>query len=173
MLLLGVPPGVSAGAAADLASATAPDEEIAVKAAFLYRFTGYVEWPGDVLGNDFTVGVIGAPRVAEELAALTDARPVQGLPVRVLKLPASADTSRVDLLFIGSGFTGDLRRLIARHRGKPVLVVTDRPRGLEDGAIINFLRMDERLRFEVSQPAAQRANLRIDSALLAVAARVR
>ena len=61
---------------------------------------------------------------------------------------------------------------IASIASRPVLIVTDEERGLDDGGIINFIEADRRVRFEVSLTAASRAGLTISSELLSVAARV-
>ncbi len=76
------------------------------------------------------------------------------------------------ILYIAPGQLAAARRLIVAARSAPVLIVTDDPAGLAAGAVVNFIRVGKNVRFEVSQPAAHRAGLKIDPALLAVAARV-
>ncbi len=79
---------------------------------------------------------------------------------------------KAQLLYVGRNYAGNLGRLIADQRGRPVLIVTDQPGGLEAGGAINFLLVDQRVRFEVSPSPAQGAGLHISSQLLAVAVRV-
>jgi hypothetical protein len=76
------------------------------------------------------------------------------------------------VLFIGAAHRTQLSQLIATVGSRPVLVVTDAPDGLDQGAMINFQLADDRLRFEVSVPASQRAGLSLSSRLLAAAMRV-
>ena len=64
------------------------------------------------------------------------------------------------------------RALRARAIEKPILVVTESENGIDGGAVINFIEVDRNLRFEISLNAADRSGLRINSALLSVAARV-
>jgi len=157
-------------ASTSLAAETYREE--AVKAAFLNRFTAYVDWPPGELGGDtFRITVLGAPDVAEELKRLLRERKVKGLPVEIATSPPRS-TARPHLLFVGRGFTGDLGRLVTAQRGRPMLIVTDQPQALEKGAAINFLLVDQRLRFEVSLESAHAAGLSISSQLLAVAVRV-
>jgi len=152
-------------------SAEAYREE-AVKAAFLHRFTGYVDWPAEALGGDaFRITVLGAPELAAELGRVLEGRKVKGLPVAIAtSLPRSGPHPH--LLYVGRGYAGDLGRLLAQHRSHPMLVVTDQPQGLEKGGAINFLLVDQRLRFEVSLEPVQAAGLTMSSQLLAVAVRV-
>jgi hypothetical protein len=146
----------------------------AVKAAFLYRFTGYVEWPpASLQSGKFTVAVLGSRRVAHDLGLLFAKYPVKNLPgrVRVIDDPAQAVDTHV--LYIGPGYQGDLQEVVHTVAERPVLVVTDHPGALDDGSAVNLLRVNRRVRFEVSLAAAHRAGLKVSSQLLAVAARVR
>lgn len=155
-------------------SAAQPYREDAVKAAFISRFTGYVEWPVNPSdGGEFQIAVLGAPQVADELQRLVAERPVRNLPTRVRQITRAGEARGAHLLYVGQQFRGSLARLTREIGDRPVLIVADHPRGLEEGGVINLLLIDQRVRFEVSLPAAQRAGLKISSELLSVAVRVR
>jgi hypothetical protein len=144
----------------------------AVKAAFLHRFASYVEWPADALGEGpFVIGVAGAEEVARHLDELLPTMTLQGRPAEVRRITRAADLDGVHVLYVGAEMTARTRDLRAAAVARPVLVVTDDDTG-GTGAVINFLEADRRVRFEISLAAAERARLRIDSALLAVAVRV-
>jgi uncharacterized protein DUF4154 len=147
--------------------------EDAVKAAFLYRFTGYVDWPIDeATPEQFTIAVLGADAVAAELAKLLPGHDVDGLPTRVRQVRSIKEIGNAQMLYIGPEYSGDMRAAInavPRH----VLVVTDSGEGLDDGSAVNFLLVDRRVRFEISLDAADHAGLKVSSELLSVAARVR
>ena len=145
----------------------------AVKAAFLFRFASYVQWPDDAPATGrFVIGVLGADPVAEQLAQLLPGMNVRGLPAEVRRVTKSADLDGVHILYIGPGNAATTRPLRARAATLPILMVTDRDDGFAGGGVINFLEANRNVRFEVSLIAADRARLNIDSALLAVAARV-
>lgn len=165
LLVLGVP---SLGA---LAATVYPAE--AVKAVFLYRFAGYVQWPPP-LGDAprFTIAVLDAPAVAAQLAQLLPDHPILGKPGVVHAIRRINDLGDAQMLYVGTDYDGDLRALLEGLQGRPVLVVTDRPGGLEAGSTVNFVIDQQHVRFEVSMPAARRAGLKISSDLLAVAAHV-
>jgi hypothetical protein len=157
-----------------IALSAEPYREDLVKAAFLYRFTGYMEWPSEALqtGN-FTIAVMGGTSVADELGKLITQHSVKNLPVRVRTIDAARQALDAQVLYIGPDYTGDVRALIQSLAARPILVVTDRPTGLDDGGALNFILVDRRVRFEVSLGAAHRAGIKVSSELLAVAARVR
>jgi hypothetical protein len=160
LLVLAAPPLAAAVFSAD-----------AVKAAYLYRFASYIEWPVDAArSGPFTIAVAGADGVAGQLEALLPRMTVRGRPVEVRRVSQAKDLGGVQVLYVGA--LGRTRALRNAALERPILIVTDDPRGLDAGGVINFVESNRNVRFEISLMAADRAQLRIDSALLAVAARV-
>jgi hypothetical protein len=147
--------------------------EDAVKAVFLYRFAGYVTWPASANAPQFTIAVLGAENVAEQLKALLPEHPIQGRSARVSTIQGVSQLGDAQILYIGSGATGKLRMLIEALEGRPVLIVTDQPGALEEGSTVNFLIEQQHVRFEISTAAAKRSGLLIGSDLLAVAERIK
>jgi hypothetical protein len=162
------------GVPATAAHAAAPYPEEAVKAIFLYRFAGYVTWPASTANTaQFTIAVLGAENVAEQLKEFLPEHPIQGRPARVATIQGLGQLGDAQMLYIGPGFTGKLSVLIEALKGRPVLIVTDQPGALEEGSTVNFLLEDQHVRFEISTAAAKRSGLSIGSDLLAVAQRVK
>lgn len=147
--------------------------EDSVKAAFLYRFTDYVEWPPPALGSvQFTIAVLDDPGVAADLAHMVAGHQVKGRTAQVKLIHHAKEAAEAQIVFIGSGEADGHQRFIAALTGQPVLIVTDEDHGLEEGSTVNFMLVDHRLRFEISLTAAARSGLKISSELLSVAARV-
>jgi hypothetical protein len=145
----------------------------AVKAAYLFRFASYVEWPEAARGDAaFLIGVIGAEDVAVHLEHLINGMSVHSRPVRVRRVAKPQDLDGIHILYVGSRVFRSSRPLRALAIGKPILIVTDSPHGFAGGGVINFIEVNRNLRFEISLDAAERSGLKIDSALLSVAARV-
>lgn len=170
--------GLACCLAALLATFTASAEdryrEDAVKAAFLYRFTGYVDWPREALAAPtFTIAVLAADPVAQELTRLLPGRAIKNLPTQIRIVRKAQEAADAQLLYVGSDYTGDLEEVTESLATRPVLVVTDRPDGLNAGSAINFLLVDQRVRFEIAMPAVVRCGLWVQPPLLAVAVRVR
>lgn len=146
-----------------------------VKAAFLYKFLGYVDFPEQVVppaGEPLVIGVLGADDVAEELGRISAGRSMNGHAVVVRRLRAGDALARVHLLFIGDDDAADIEKALAAVRQQPVLTVTETGRSLRLDSVINFRVVDERVRFEVSLDAAEKSNLKLSSRLLAVAYKV-
>lgn len=146
---------------------SAPILERSVKAAFLYKFLGYMEFPADP-GPSVVVGVLGADDVAAELAQITSGRSVGSRSVSVRKLSDGDALGGLNLLFVGADAALPVASLRAAEKNGTV-TVTEQDNGLQVGSVINFRLVDERVRFEVSLPAAERCNVRLSSRLLSVA----
>jgi hypothetical protein len=144
-----------------------PVLERSVKAAFLYKFLGYMEFPVDP-GPSLVVGVMGADEVAAELAQITNGRSVGGRSISVRRLADGDALNGLALLFVGADASLPAASLRAAEKNGTV-TVTEQENGLQIGSVINFRLVDERVRFEVSLPAAERCNVRLSSRLLSVA----
>lgn len=149
--------------------------DVQVKAAFLYKFGAYVEWPTQAFpepSTPFTIGVLGADAVAEELEQITAGRTVHDRPVAVRKLKRGEPLGGLHVLFVGQAESGWLAKSLAAAKAQPLLVVTESGDGVPNGSIINFVPVDNKLRFDIALAAAERMQLRISARLLAVARKV-
>jgi YfiR/HmsC-like len=144
----------------------------AVKAAFLYRFASYIEWPEDAPTGPLVIAVSGADEVARQLSELLPQVNVNGRPVAVRRVSKPAELDGVHILYVGPDSLARTRALRTAALNRPILIVTDDEKGLDSGGVINFVEAERNVRFEISLLAADRARLKINSALLSVAARV-
>lgn len=147
--------------------------EASVKAAFLLRFGGYVEWQArPPPGSNFVIAVLGADDIAEHLQKLATGRTMLDRPVQVRRISSVAQARDAHIIYLGNDRAVSLREMMRSREAPGVLVVTDDEEGIPAGSAINFRMAGNRVRFEVSLAAARRARLRISSDLLSVAARV-
>jgi hypothetical protein len=154
----------------------APVAERSVKAAYLYKFASYVDWPENVSNArllPLQIGVLGAQDLSDELATITNGRQIGGRPIQVRQLRSSDPVDDLHILFIGRDEASRLERLLTPARSRPILTVTDSDDALTAGSIINFVVFDETVRFEISLLEAEQSGLRLDARLLAVAKAVR
>jgi hypothetical protein len=145
--------------------------ESAVKAAFLYKFGGFVEWPPDTFRSPsapFVIGVFGDDAVAAELERLTRGREVNGHPVAVVRVKDGDDLTPLHLLYAGGPRESRVRELLASVRG-PVLTVADSALTGRAAPVLSFTQDEGRLRFAASLTAANARGLKLSSKLLAVA----
>jgi hypothetical protein len=171
---LGVQGGAVQLASAQGAGSSSQALERRVKAAFLYKFLGYADFPAGTFTDPavpLTIGVVGADELAAELARIVAGRTVNGRSIVVRTLREGDLPAPVQLLYVGGSDAGRVGRAV-RMAAAPVLVVTDCDNGLQQGSAINFVIVDERVRFDVALEAAERDGVKLSSRLLTVANRV-
>lgn len=161
--------GILVGCCAAQAQDVSADE---VKAAFLFHFVSYVDWPKPDAKRPVVVGVAGAHAVESELRRVVRARSAAGRPLLITHVDPDAAPQDLDLLFIGSEAASRMPALIGAVKGRPVLIVTEAAGALEQGSMINFVTTD-RVRFEIALDSAIDAGLRLSARLLSVALRVK
>jgi 3-hydroxymyristoyl/3-hydroxydecanoyl-(acyl carrier protein) dehydratase len=143
--------------------------ERSVKAAFIYKFLGYTEFPASAFsdpGAPVLIGVAGSEEMAAELTRIVVGRSINGRPVAVRQFREGEAPGMVHLLFVAGA---DCARVLRQVPPGPILLVTECSKGLQAGSIINFRVVEERVRFDVSLEAADKNNIRLSSRLLTVA----
>ena len=149
--------------------------ETQIKAAFLYKFSGFVEWPPKAFArpdSPFTIGVIGADELATDLEQIVKGRTVLERAVVVRRMRRGESVAGIQMLFIGQAEGTRLAEILAIAKGQSVLTVTESENALSHGSMINFVFVDDKVRFDVALPQAERGALKISARLLAVARKV-
>lgn len=146
------------------------DDESSVKAAFLYNFTKFAEWPADKFtdpNSPIVIGIVGDDSLARRLQKMVEAKTVDGRSIVVRRLSRADEMAKCHVLFIARAGTEATKPFLPRLLDQHVLVVTDVP-SLGD-AIINFRIVNGSVRFEINADAARTAGLKLSSKLFAVA----
>lgn len=171
VLLGGLALSSLAAAAPGAAARPEPPSEHAVKAAFLYHFASFVEWPAEGADGQgaFVVAVLGQDPFGRVLDDTFAGKTVQGRPVEVRRLSRLEDGRPVHLLVISGSEERELAGHLRRLEGVSVLTVADTPGFARRGVMVNFVVVDQRVRFEVNLARAQEAGLRLSSQLLKLA----
>ena len=159
-------------------SAAQPDPtlESEVKAAYLYNFSKYVEYPASAFtGEDagtFRICVLADPGFVKAVDAIIVGETIDGRTV-TRQIPDSAGAARAcHILFVGRAEMDRAQQLLAAVEHAPVLTVGDAGDFLKRGGAIAFIRDGDRVRFDVNVTEAHRGGLEISSRLLRVARRV-
>jgi hypothetical protein len=148
--------------------------ERGVKAAYLYKFAGYVEWPTGTFARDdtpITIAIAGDDQFADALAQYVSTRLIDERPLNVRKLKDDELPDGIHILFLAHDDSAHLRA--AAKSSRPILVVTEAEGALAQGSTINFVMSGGRVRFEVSLESAEKRRLKLASGVLRVAQTVR
>lgn len=149
---------------------TAPEDNI--KAAFLFNFTKFIEWPAAARAESFQICTLAEPAFNAAVDRALAGETAGGRPI-VRVSPATPEAARAcHILFLGRVESDRAERWLGAVRGAPVLVVGESRTAWDRGAQITFVLEQNRVRFDVNADAASAAALTISSKLLRVARRV-
>lgn len=143
-----------------------------VKAAFLYNFAKFFEWPAAARDRDnqpFTLCVLGQTEVTSQLQSLLGGKSVDTHPVHVRLVHATEEARSCQILFIAAVAAPQATRYLKELADISVLTVGEVPGFCSLGGIVNFWREADHIRFEINPPAAERAHLHASSKLLRLA----
>lgn len=148
--------------------------EYGVKAAFLYNFTKFVEWPPSAFEEpgSLSLCVLGENPFGKSLQSVVEGEQVQGRPITLLHMDSLDDPRLCHILFLSRSETERFPAILAAVRGAPVLTVGEAPGILEKGAGVNFVLKEGKVRFEINQAAVEGNGLKMSSKLLRLATRV-
>jgi hypothetical protein len=150
--------------------------ERSVMAAYIYRLITYVEWPVSVFPSadaPIVIGVVNADDIATELEQVVRGRTAQDRRLQVRRVAAGEVPSGVHALFLGGEIAPRILKGAKALTERSVLTITGVEGGIDHGGVINFVRVDGRVRFEVNVGMAEKSGLRLSSRLLTVAMRVK
>lgn len=173
----------------------AADREYRIKAAFLYNFIKFIDWPKEKMGDSNEPIVIGIIGSMDFIKAFEPARhkKIKNRTISIkyfegfekLRKSPTGDNRQWNqkmrmlknchvLLLCSSedARIDNLRQIIGELKVSPVLTVGETRNFLESGGIVNFLTEDKKVRFEINAAAAKKSELRISSKLLRLAKRV-
>lgn len=156
-------------------SASEGASEYEIKAAFLFNFSKYVEWPdGAFLGpaDRIVICVLGDNSFGNLLGDAVNAKKVNGRQLVLREVKSVSETAGCHIVFIASSEQARLDEILGSLADHPVLTVSDGAPVANRNVILRLTVSDNRVRFEVDLSAARRAGLRLSSQLLKVASRV-
>ncbi|HUA15829.1 MAG TPA: YfiR family protein [Verrucomicrobiae bacterium] len=147
-----------------------------VKAAYLYNFGKFVQWPANPSTQKdslFSVCVLGQDPFGPALDATLSGASIGGQRVVARRISSPEESVNCRILFLGATEAARMNKIIQSLDKEAVLTVSDLPEFSQRGGMIQFVTEGNRVRFEVNLEAAQQAGLTLSSELLKVATTVR
>ena len=142
-----------------------------IKAAFLYNFAKFTEWPAEAYADPsapLRICVLGDGHLGKALSAL-DGKQIKGRRVATVHLAKAEEAGTCQVLYIGPSEKERLPGILKGLDGRPVLTVTDMPYPDPNGGVINLRIVAEKIRFQIDKNVAEAAGLDLSSKLLALA----
>ncbi len=159
-----------------LTTAYAQIDEYAVKAAFLYKFGLFVEWPSSAFASPSSpvnLCIVGEDPFGETLDRVVADEQIKGRSIVVRRLKTVERNPACHILYVGGSEQQSPAEILETVRGSPVLTVADAPHNKSETAIINFVIEDNRVRFNIDDAAAAQNGLAISSKLSSLALNVK
>jgi hypothetical protein len=162
----------SAGCVAIAAENPRTPSEEQVKAAFLFNFIKFVDWPNGVFAgknSPFVIGVIGDGPFGKEIRESLQGKTISGRELQIRKITRPGEIRGMHALLVCASEVGIMPEVLASVKGTPVLTIGEMDQFGQQGGIINFYLQDNKVRFEINLDAADKARLKISSQLLSLA----
>jgi hypothetical protein len=156
----------------DAHAATPRSPEHQIKAAFLFNFAQFIEWPTNALPqpqSPLVIGVLGPDPFGSALEEIVRGETIKGHPLVIQRYRQVEDLSACHILFINEADATKLERIFARLGGRNILTVGDAEAFTQRGGMIRFFTEQNKIRLEINVAAAQKAGLTISSRLLRLA----
>ena len=149
----------------------APLPEYLVKAAFLYHFVEFVDWPerSPLPRGTITIGVLGRDPFGDVLDKAVLGKTAAGRTLVIRRFASIETLEDCEILFVSASEMPHLPAVLARLRDAAVLTVGEGDKFARRGGMIGFFNEDNRVRLEVNRSASEKAGLRLSSKLLALA----
>jgi hypothetical protein len=152
--------------------ATSTAEEYSIKAAYLYHFAQFVEWPEGAFkdaNSPLTFCTIGEDPFHGSLDSALSGKSSGARAFRVLHFKQPREIQGCHVLFLGAAQKKTNDTILAAVQQSPVLTVGESEHFAQEGGMIGFVREENKIRFEINLDTAKKARLRISSRLLALA----
>lgn len=150
----------------------AQPSEYQLKAAFLFHFAKFVEWPPTAFEtgtSPMVIGVLGQNPFGADLEQTIRNKTINNHGFVIKEFRSAAEATNCHVLFISSSESERLSEIVEQLHGTSVLTVSETARFIEAGGMINFVPEGNKIRFQINNEAAKRAKLKISSKLLSLA----
>lgn len=151
--------------------------EYKIKAALIYNFLKYTEWPDESKAKKLYLGILSEDEDLHKIFKSLEGKLVKSRAVTVVRLKEkdllTGSPRRIDVLYIPKSKKKiAIEKVLAKLRGKAVLTIGETKEFLDIGGVINFLKEDNHIRFEINLDTARAAKLQLKTTLLKLAKKV-
>jgi hypothetical protein len=151
---------------------TEPPGEYQLKAAFLFNFAKFIDWPTTSFSSPqspFSICILGTDPFGHAMDDVLRDKSVDNRPVAITRLKSIAQAKQCHMVVVSQSETAHLADVIQQLRGGGVLLVGESDGFAAAGGMIQFTREDNHVRFLINPDAADRAGLKVSSKLLSLA----
>jgi hypothetical protein len=146
------------------------DTTAIVQASYIYNIAKLVEWKEPALKTGpFIISVLGSSNLYQELVKKYSTKSIGKQAIEVRKLARTAEVDKCHILFVGQSELSLLPAILKGIEKQSTLLITEYPDALEDGSIVNFVRVNNTVKYEISVVNARKHKLEVGSTLVQLA----
>ncbi|MBN2742592.1 MAG: YfiR family protein [Marinilabiliaceae bacterium] len=138
------------------------------KALFLYNFTKNIEWPAAYQQGEFVISVLGNDGISDELSKLMANKKINNQEIKITQLTNLSAAPKAHIVFVSPSKSGSLAAVMSYYKGKPTLIVAQKENGCRDGAGINFVVVDGKIKYEICPRHNQAQGLLVNQKLMSL-----
>src|SRR5512133_716278 len=132
---------------------------------FIYNFSRMIEWPASYRTGNFIIGILGTSEVAGELENYTKGKKVGTQDIQVIRYKTPAEIQQCHILFVPFVRTKQLPEVVSTLGTKSTLIITEKSGALTEGSAINFIILDDKMKFELKADNATKYGIKFSSKL--------
>lgn len=156
----------------DRCPAQSAPTEYQIKAAFLFNFAKFVDWPAQpatTADSPIIIGLLGDNVFHDDLANALNRKTVNNRPLQFQQYSSVSDATNCEILFISPSEQSHFNKIIGKLHNAAILTVSEADHFIDAGGMINFVIVEKKVRFQINNDAAKKAGLTISSKLLSLA----
>jgi hypothetical protein len=159
---------VLAASASDMQGQVTADQ---IKAAYMFNFAKFIEWPAEALAGAASLNfcALGRSATVDEVDSLVSGKSINSRPIKIRHLGKPEEIKDCHLVFLAGSAGKQEQKLFQAAKGLPILLVGESPGFAHAGGTIGFLTENGKVLFEINISSAEEAHLKISSKLLALA----
>ena len=132
---------------------------------FIFNFSRLIEWPASYKTGPFIIGVLGASEVASELEAYTKGKKVGTQEISIMRYKTPQEIGMCHILFVPFPKTKSIAEILSILNNKSTLIITEKDGALDQGSAINFVVIEDKMKFELKPENASKFGIKFSSKL--------
>ncbi|MDP8243209.1 MAG: YfiR family protein [Candidatus Hinthialibacter antarcticus] len=150
-------------------------DEYEVKAAFIYNCMLFVDWPNETDNESkkpYTICILGEDPFGKFLNTIARTKTIQSRPIKIQRIKSLEEFKDAHILFISKNEQRNLKKILETVSDKPILTIADFSGFADNGGVLEFLLINNRVNFRVNEKTANQAKLRMSAQLLNLAVEI-
>jgi hypothetical protein len=136
------------------------------QAMFIYNFLRHINWPANTVGDKFVIGVYGNSQTYNQLVNFTKDRKIGTKSIEVIKVVGIEEATKCQLLFVAASKSSQISEIKNSIGSSSCLIVSEKSGTLDSGSAIEFLIVDDHLKFKINQLNVKQQKLVVSKALI-------